>query len=129
MQKRSADRRLFPGCWDLVGGHVEEGETVPAALMREIREETGWAMGRIGPELSPKIWTADGCKYLERQFIVTVEGDLISPQLEVAKVTEYRWIDERNLAILKSSGLYGESMIYQAVQEGLQLTRPSVPNR
>jgi 8-oxo-dGTP pyrophosphatase MutT (NUDIX family) len=26
VQRRSNDRRLFPGCWDLVGGHVEPGE-------------------------------------------------------------------------------------------------------
>ena len=29
----------FPGYWDLIGGHVEEGETPEQALIREVREE------------------------------------------------------------------------------------------
>ncbi len=29
----------FPLCWDLIGGHVEEGETPEEALVREVKEE------------------------------------------------------------------------------------------
>jgi 8-oxo-dGTP pyrophosphatase MutT (NUDIX family) len=38
---RSADRKWFPDVWDLVGGHIEVGETPTAALVRELREELG----------------------------------------------------------------------------------------
>jgi len=31
----------FKGCWGLVGGSVESGETLTQALKREFREETG----------------------------------------------------------------------------------------
>ncbi len=31
----------FPGHWDLIGGHVEEGETPEEALVREVKEEIG----------------------------------------------------------------------------------------
>jgi len=29
----------FPNYWDLIGGHVEEGETPEEALLREVKEE------------------------------------------------------------------------------------------
>ncbi|MEU9123984.1 NUDIX domain-containing protein [Streptomyces sp. NPDC048506] len=28
VQKRGPERRLFPDCWDIVGGHVEPGESL-----------------------------------------------------------------------------------------------------
>lgn len=38
---RRAAHRIFPGLWQCVTGGVEPGERIPAAAMREVREETG----------------------------------------------------------------------------------------
>jgi len=51
--KRAAGRRFYPGVWDLIGGHVEAGETPEEALARELREEIGvtprswWEAARV----------------------------------------------------------------------------------
>jgi 8-oxo-dGTP pyrophosphatase MutT (NUDIX family) len=37
------------GMWGLVGGHVEPGETPEDAARREVREETGFAVGNLTP--------------------------------------------------------------------------------
>ncbi len=38
---RVPTRRWYPDCWDLPGGHVEEGESPDVALQRELLEELG----------------------------------------------------------------------------------------
>ena len=38
---RRAAHRSYPDCWDLIGGHVEPGETFEQTLVREVEEETG----------------------------------------------------------------------------------------
>jgi isopentenyl-diphosphate delta-isomerase type 1 len=50
LQKRAADKDLYPGRWDTaVGGHVDSGETVEAALIRESMEELGIQVDQIKP--------------------------------------------------------------------------------
>lgn len=41
MHKRAETKSKFPGFWIGPGGHVEEGEDVMLAAIREIKEETG----------------------------------------------------------------------------------------
>lgn len=38
---RRPSRRWYPDCWDLVGGHVERGESPHEAVRRECLEELG----------------------------------------------------------------------------------------
>ncbi len=41
--KRAPHRKAYPGCWDLIGGRVEDGESIDQALHRELAEEIGIA--------------------------------------------------------------------------------------
>jgi 8-oxo-dGTP pyrophosphatase MutT (NUDIX family) len=41
MHKRAEDKKKFPGFWIGPGGHVDQGEDVFTAAIREVKEETG----------------------------------------------------------------------------------------
>jgi 8-oxo-dGTP pyrophosphatase MutT (NUDIX family) len=55
---RTADRRSFPDCWDLPGGHVEADEHGATALARELREELGLTVTAL-PDLPTRAVTDD----------------------------------------------------------------------
>jgi 8-oxo-dGTP diphosphatase len=46
--RRSAKSKYFGGTWDVPGGKVDRGEDFAAALVREVREETGLAVSLQG---------------------------------------------------------------------------------
>ena len=45
LARRSPKRKAYPGLWSFPGGHVEAGETLEEALIRETAEEVGIVPG------------------------------------------------------------------------------------
>ena len=120
-QLRSPDRRLFPSCWDIVGGHVEPGESLLAALAREIAEETGWRLHRVLRLLAVHSWTGDddlGRRH-EADFLVDVHGDLATPALEWSKHTEFAWFGPADLPRLKENRRPGEYQVHDLIAGAL----------
>ncbi|WP_438290365.1 NUDIX hydrolase [Streptomyces sp. HUAS TT7] len=121
-QKRSPDRRLFPDCWDIVGGHVEPGESLLDTLAREVEEETGWYLRRVRRLLGITTWTGDdgGGTRHEADYLVEVEGDLDNPALEWSKHTAYDWFGPADLHRLTENRAPGEYLIRDLIAEALQ---------
>jgi 8-oxo-dGTP diphosphatase len=105
VQRRALDRRFFPGAWDIVGGHVEPGESVDEALRREVTEETGWQISHVLAEIGVFRYVGDDHRpRIEQDFLVRVDGDLNFPRLEVGKHTEWRWITQSESVDLGGDG-------------------------
>jgi len=100
VQRRSLRRALYPGCWDVVGGHAEAGEGVAEALAREVREETGWTLAALEEVVEILDWEAGGEAKREIDLLVTVEGELERPRLEAGKHTAARWLPADELPLL-----------------------------
>lgn len=121
-QKRSPDRRTFPGCWDLVGGHMEAGEGPREALERELAEETGWTLGRTAVLRKVVDWEspdASGRPVLKREFVLTVtlDGDADRPRLESGKVTEGRWFGPGDVETLNEGRSGSDRYVFDLVRE------------
>ena len=46
---RHPARRWYPDCWDLIGGHIEVGESPEQAAIRECREEIAVEVSQLQP--------------------------------------------------------------------------------
>ncbi|MER6408257.1 NUDIX domain-containing protein [Streptomyces viridosporus] len=127
-QKRSPHRRLFPDCWDIVGGHVEPGELLLDTLAREVEEETGWRLRHVRRLLDITTWTGDDGegKRHEADYLVEVDGDLDHPVLEWSKHTAYDWFGIDDLPRLKENRAPGEYLIHDLITKALQ-DRPETP--
>ncbi|MFI2762265.1 NUDIX hydrolase [Streptomyces echinatus] len=121
-QKRGPHRRLFPDTWDVVGGHVEAGESLLGALAREIEEETGWRLRRVRRFLGIATWHGDdgaGLRH-EADYLVEVEGDLDRPALEWSKHSAYGWFGRDTLDRLKENREPGEFLVHDLVARALR---------
>ncbi|MFJ8692299.1 NUDIX hydrolase [Streptomyces roseolilacinus] len=120
-QRRGPDRRLFPDCWDVVGGHVEPGESLLEALVREVAEETGWRARRVRRLLGVTTWTGDdGVTRHEADYLVEVDGDLRRPALEWSKHTSYAWFGPEDLPRLKENRGPGEHLVHDLIVRALR---------
>ncbi|MBE3000317.1 NUDIX domain-containing protein [Nocardiopsis sp. HNM0947] len=123
-QRRSPDRKVFPNCWDIVGGHVERGESMLEGLAREVSEETGWRLSEVVAELFVLDWDpGDGVTRHEVDYLVRVEGDLQDPRLERDKHTEYLWVDDSLVHRLRDERDPGDYFITDIVQRGIDAAR------
>ena len=120
VHRRSPDRRLLPGIWDIVGGHVEPGESSEQALAREIEEETGWRLRRIEAVLAEWEWTVDGVTRHETDYLVEVNGDLTAPRLEAGKHDAFDWVGPENLELLMAGRTDGDRRLRDLVARAVR---------
>lgn len=129
VHRRGPDRRFLPDCWDLVGGHVEPGEDLLAALRREVCEETGWTVRGTPALMHVEDWTTEGPDgsepHREFDFYVEVEGDLERPRLEVPKHVEFRWVEPGDTDVLDENRGRDDGFVRRIVEKGLRAIPPS----
>ncbi|WP_091526279.1 NUDIX hydrolase [Microlunatus soli] len=76
---RHPQRRAYPDVWDLIGGHIEPGETADDAVRRECREELAITIHRARPIEIP----FQPSQVILHGFLITTwDGDPVNAALE-----------------------------------------------
>ena len=112
LQKRSMRKDIAPGKWDTsVGGHVDFGESLSDAVVREAREELGL---HIAPEdcrfLFQYVWQSSRERELVTAFALTSE---VTPQPDHDEVDEGQYFTLPELESLRGQGFYTEQFEQQ----------------
>ena len=118
-QKRAANRKLFPGCWEVPGGHVEDGEGFVDTIKRELKEELNMDFVKLIDFVDSFDWESNGKKYRNFQFLGIANGTPILTEPE--KTTELLWINSSNLGILLENRLEGDDHHYRVVGKALEM--------
>ncbi len=104
LQKRCADKKLYPNTWDIaVGGHISSGEDDLTSAKRELEEELGLnpetfnieRVGRTTEKLNNNGVISN--EYVSI-FIVYADIDIKDIKLQVEEVSEAKWctVEELN---------------------------------
>lgn len=112
--RRAPHCRTYPNCWDIIGVHVEAGETLEQTLLREVEEEIG-------------VLPVDFAKVTSLQFANGSEG---AGELHIYRVdawtggipiirdhehAELRWFAVKAACVLPNLALAEYPHVFQAV--------------
>lgn len=88
LQKRSASKDVQPGRWDTsVGGHVDPGENIEEALLREASEEAG-LVGFEYEFIQKYLWKSEREREMVHSYLTHTEQ---LPQIDPEEIDEGRF--------------------------------------
>ena len=113
IQRRTEEKKLWPGRWDVsVGGGVDAGETSRQGAEREFREELGYPLDLGDLRQSVTVNFSGG---FDDFFIIHKDLELSSLELQKEEVAEVRYVTEAEAEAMVADGSFPVSRWLSAV--------------
>lgn len=105
LQKRSANKRFNPNKWALCAGHVDTGESLESAALRELNEEVGisFSINDLKPFAEREFTIGDSNSHITYFYYVKSilnEKDFV---IQKEELSEVKWFDlDKVIDMIKS---------------------------
>lgn len=102
LQKRCADKKLYPNRWDItVGGHISAGEEALVSAHRELEEELGLDSNKYEFNFLDRIkeeFINNGVNSKEFVYVYLIEADVDVKEITLQKeeVSEAKWFKKED---------------------------------
>ena len=113
---RHPERRHYPNCWDLVGGHIELGESPREAAIRECVEEIGV---HIYDPIAIPMEIADNTLDMHGFLVTRWDGEPVNASPE--EHDDLRWFRSNDLAYVTMAHPTNVENIRSAMQFAQQI--------
>lgn len=118
LEKRSPNKRYSPNKWGLCAGHVDTGETLTDAAIREIKEEIGIIVNEndLIPFGNYETFIDETNSHLTHFFYLECNNDIAEFTIQKEELSEVKWFkidkvielinNNDNSTVFKKSRLY-----------------------
>lgn len=124
LSKRALTKKLFPGVFELPGGHIDYGENLVDGLKREIEEEFGMDT-KVGEPFFVFDYLNDikGSHSIEVVYFAKFIGNIASIRLDPEDHSEFGWFAESDLSKAYTADKKADNIEFVAIQRGFELLR------
>lgn len=98
------------GLWNIPAGHVDKGETIEVAAVREVKEESGYDV-ELGEKIDIYQETVESP--VRHAFRAKIIGGYLKIQPE--EILDANWFSYNDITIMKEAGKLRVEWIYEAI--------------